>query len=201
MDIGEKWRQIPGPVKQFLLKAVALFAAWKIVYLLILLPNRTLDKPLTHAIAAGTTGMLNGLSHSASYFTREGIDIGTTRDGEVIREDLMDIYLGRDKVLSIADVCNGLELMVLYAGLIICLPASWQRKTLFILAGVLLTEVLNVFRCAGLALLYLHRPEYLDFSHHYLFSFLVYGFIFWLWYLFSRDSGFAKNLKLNASIQ
>ncbi|HVS97495.1 MAG TPA: archaeosortase/exosortase family protein [Puia sp.] len=113
-------------------------------------------------------------------------------------EAVMAISRGRERVLSIADACNGLEVIVLYAGLILCLPSGWRRKAVFILSGAVLIEVLNVIRCAGLVLVYEYHPEYLDFSHHYLFTFVVYAFIFWLWYLFSKGPEFALKLHLNA---
>lgn len=195
MKISEKWKEVPGPVKSFLWKAMAIFIVWKALYLSILVPNRVLDRPITDAIGVGTTRTLNFFSRPADYSTRPGVNV--KRDGE--REDVMVISRGEERVLSIADACNGLEVMVLYAGLILCLPSGWRRKTRFILTGVVLIEVLNVIRCAGLALVYQYHPEYLDFSHHYLFTFVVYAFIFWLWYLFSKGPGFAQKLHLNVS--
>jgi exosortase/archaeosortase family protein len=198
----ETRKAIPRPVKLFLLKAIVLLVAWKALYLLVLQPGRILDKPLSYAVSAGTVATLNGFGHSKEYTTVSGVHPkGNPAPGDVVVwEPVMNIWLHNDRVLSIADACNGLELMVLYAGLILCLPSSWRRKLAYILCGMLLIQVLNVIRCAGLVLIYLHRPQYLDFSHHYLFSFLVYAFIFWLWFLFSNGPGFAKKLQLNATI-
>ena len=204
MIIAAKWRQVPRTVKVFLLKAVILFVAWKFVYLVFLLPGRILDKPLTYVVSQGTTGMLNGISPSNGYYTAAGTNIGVRFvDGvrKEYREEAMNIYLGRDRVLSIADVCNGLELMVLYSGLILCLPSSPRRKWVFIFIGLLLIGILNIIRCTGLVLIYQHKPEYLNFSHHYLFSFLVYAFIFLLWFLFSKGTGTEKQPALNARIE
>jgi exosortase/archaeosortase family protein len=195
-SIVEKWRQVPGSVKSFSLKAVLLFIAWKALYLLVLLPGRVLDKPLTYVIGVGTTKTLNAVSHSGDYWTVAGVN--PKKDGDTwVEEPVMHINRYDQRVLSIADVCNGLEVMVLYAGLILCLPATIKRKLLYILPGIVCIEILNVIRCAALAEIYLTHPEYLDFSHHYLFTFLVYAFIFWLWFLFSRDLHFTKKLKAN----
>jgi exosortase/archaeosortase family protein len=199
---SEKRKRIPPPVKLFLLKAVILFVTWKALYLFILQPNRYLDKPLTYVVSAGTVATLNGFGYSHAYVAASGIHPkgNPTSEGTVVWEPVMNIWLHTDRVLSIADACNGLELMILYAGLIFCLPSSTLRKAAYILSGMLLIQVLNVIRCVGLVLLYLRRPQYLDFSHHYLFSFLVYAFIFWLWFLFSKEPGFAKKLQLNATV-
>lgn len=180
---------------------MVLFIAWKAIYLAILLPNRVLDRPLTYAVTIGTVGTLNGAGRSHDYAAISATHPKKDADGRTTGwEDTMDIYSHQVRALSIADACNGLELMVLYAGLIICLPSRLFRKAVFIGTGILLIEVLNVLRCAGLVLLFRHRPEYVDFSHHYLFSLLVYGAIFWLWWLFSRDPQFSQKLKLNATI-
>jgi exosortase/archaeosortase family protein len=197
MSIVGKWKQVPGPVKLFVLKAVILFVAWKALYLLVLLPGRVLDKPLTYFIGVGTTRTLNAVS-SGGFWTVAGEN--PKKEGDTwVEEPVMHINLYRQRVLSISDVCNGLEVMVLYAGLIFCLPATFKRKIGFILCGVVLIEVLNVIRCVALAEIFLKHPEYLDFSHHYLFTFLVYAFIFWLWFLFSRNLDFTKKLNLHVS--
>lgn len=197
MRISEKWRLIPGPVKSFLCKALVLFIVWKALYLSILLPSRVLDRPITDVVGVSTTKTLNFFSRPSDYTVRPAAN--TKFDGT--KEDVMAISRGRERVLSIADACNGLEVMVLYAGLIICLPAGWRRKSAYILTGMVFIEILNVIRCAGLVLVYERYPAYLDFSHHYLFTFVVYALIFWLWYLFSKGPGFAQKLQLNGSTQ
>jgi len=192
-----RFTRIPRPVREFLWKATILFVAWKAVYLLFLLPGRVLDKPLTYVIGKGTAATLSLFNPSGNYnaipamhpkgFGNEGL------------EPVMAIRSGQTGLLDIADVCNGLELLILYAGLILCLPATRKRKLAYIIGGIIGIEILNIIRCTGLVLIYLHKPEWLDFSHHYLFTFVVYAFIFWLWYLFSRDPEFAKKLKLDAT--
>jgi exosortase/archaeosortase family protein len=195
--------QIPGPVKSFLLKAAILFVAWKVVYLVFLLPGRVLDKPLTTAVAKSTAGTLAFFYPADDYNAAPGIHsifAGAlpTSAGREAMEPVMMIRSGNDVLLNIADACNGLEVVALYAGLILCLPASPRRKLAYIFGGIVGIEVLNVIRCAGLVLVYLHEPEYLNFSHHYLFTLVVYAFIFWLWYLYSRNPNIAKNLQLHA---
>jgi exosortase/archaeosortase family protein len=192
-----RFTHIPKPVKEFLFKAIILFVAWKAVYLLFLLPGRVFDKPLTYFIGKGTAATLGLFNPSGDYNA-----IATMHPkglGNQGLEPVMAVRSNQTNLLDIADVCNGLELLVLYAGLILCLPATRNRKLAYIIGGIIGIEILNVLRCAGLVLVYLHKPQWLDFSHHYLFTFVVYAFIFWLWYLFSRDPEFAKKLQLDAT--
>jgi exosortase/archaeosortase family protein len=191
--------RIPKPVSQFLLKAAILFVAWKAVYLLFLLPGRVLDKPLTYVIGKGTAATLRLLNPSGDANYNAIPTMHPKGFGNEGLEPVMAVRSDQTVLLNIADVCNGLELLVLYAGLILCLPATRRRKIGYITGGIVAIEVLNVIRCAGLVLIYLHKPEWLDFSHHYLFTLVVYAFIFWLWYLFSRDPEFAKKLQLDAT--
>lgn len=198
MKALEKWTEAPRPVKLFLLKAIALFVLWKGLYLLVLLPGRVLDKPLTHAVGVCTARTLNVVSRPSEYSAREGFNpkqVGSA----IVQEDVMQIFLSHQRLLSIGDPCNGLELLVLYAGLIFCLPGRAYKKAVFLVLGMVCIELLNVIRCTALVLIYIHRPEYLDFSHHYLFTFLVYAFIFWLWFRFSKDLGFTKKQELHVS--
>jgi exosortase/archaeosortase family protein len=85
--------------------------------------------------------------------------------------------------------------MVLYAGFIVCWPGGRSggrsgvrlRMIKFLAGGWVLILLLNILRCTALALISLHKPESVDFYHHYLFTFLIYGVIFWLWYLFTQS--------------
>jgi exosortase/archaeosortase family protein len=228
MSLSEKWRQVPGPVKLFLLKGSALFFVWKLMYLGFLLPNRLLDRPLTHFVGVGTVATLNLFTHSSEYSVKSEADeriVGVDR--VAIREEVERLYRGPDRILSIADVCNGLEVMVLYAGFIFCWPAGpsargsnrqpgdgtdtrqtavagassvvWLRKFKFLACGFALILLLNIFRCAALAIISQHKPEYVDFYHHYLFTFIIYGVIFWLWYLFTQRPALPSKRILNVT--
>jgi exosortase/archaeosortase family protein len=192
-----RFNGIPKPVKEFLIKATILFVAWKAVYLLFLLPGRVLDRPLTYSIGKGTAATLGLFNPSGDYNAVSTMHLKGLGDQGL--EPVMAVRSNQTDLLDIADVCNGLELLVLYAGLILCLPAARNRKIVYIIGGIIGIEILNILRCAGLVLVFLHKPHWLDFSHHYLFTFVVYAFIFWLWYLFSRNPDFAKKLQLDAT--
>src|SRR5579872_7618541 len=115
MTIPEYWKQVPTPVRSFLLKAVLFFVAWKVLYLLVLQPGRVLDRPLTYMVSVGTAGTLNVVTGSRDFWTAPGVN--PRKDGNTVVGDpeaVMQIYLSKERVLSIADVCNGLEVMVLY---------------------------------------------------------------------------------------
>lgn len=195
------WQRIPAEVKYFLLKGILLFATWKLLYIFILLPNRVVDKPLTCLIGAGTAATLNLFSHGTPYSARPDVNNKLMDDGSVFPEPVMQVYWHGEKVLSIADVCNGLELMVLYAALLVALPGTPSRKMIFTILGLLLINFMNILRCSALVLVFLHKPEYVNFIHHYVFSFLVYGVICWLWWIYSERTEFIKRKTIHAPLQ
>lgn len=183
----QKANQIPAAVKSFLFKGLIIFVAWKLIYLLFLAPGRILDEPLTSFTGINAARVLNLFTHSAGYTAKAETDV-YKNNGLTEIEPLVSIYYKQDKALSIADVCNVLELLVLYVGFIICYPRSLKRKTLFAIGGVITICLVNILRCAALAWVFIYYPQYADFSHHYLFTFIVYLFIFMLWFWFSKTT-------------
>jgi exosortase family protein XrtF len=192
-------RGIPRPVAMFLLKALALFIVWKLLYICYFEPKRTLDDPLTTAVGVLTTAALNVTGGSDSYTVRKIADTASADVGGAIGSS-MQIYRNREATLKIADPCNGLELMVLYAGFLVCFPGKVSRKWKFILGGWGLIIVMNILRCMLLVLIFVHSRRYLDFSHHFFFTLVVYAAIFLMWYLFSKQSGSAVSKRSGVSV-
>jgi len=185
------WNKVPVAVKKFIFKAFAILVIWKVLYLAFLLPNRILDKPLTYSVGVATTWLLNTYTGSTDYSTRSEVSKVATDQGYTSMP-LQKIFFHQNNVVSIEDGCNALELFVLYAGFIICMPARVLRKTLFIVGGIIAIYITNVIRCAGVAYIILYHPRYADFAHHYVFTFVVYGLIIALWLIFSKKLSFTN---------
>ncbi|GAA4957437.1 archaeosortase/exosortase family protein [Algibacter aquimarinus] len=167
---------IPLPIRLFLGKALLFFIIWKIVYGVFLYNSGILDYPLTTHVAKASTFVLN--NSGMSGFTTNRIEIGDGISSEIYHNDRL--------VLFVADVCNGLELMILYIGFIICMPSSFWRKVKYILIGIIIIDLINILRCSGLIYLREYFHAYFDFAHHYLFKAVVYGVTFIMWIKYSR---------------
>ena len=83
--------------------------------------------------------------------------------------------------LCVGTGCSGLELFIVFFGLIIIWKGNWKDKLWFIPAGFIGILFLNILRIISLCLLIYHNPQYLDFNHKYTFNIIVYVFIFLLW--------------------
>ena len=81
----------------------------------------------------------------------------------------------------IGSSCNAITLFSLYTVFIAAYPGHQKSKLWFIPLGIFLIHILNIIRIIALALIAFYKPDYLDFNHTYTFTFIIYGFIFFLW--------------------
>lgn len=176
--------QLPAEVKTFLWRALALFIGWKLLYILVLIPNQVPDAWLVKQIGNGTAATLN-----VFYSTKEFNAVHTTREKIYGRDTVLatfsNVMRGSEKkILGIYQACNGLELMVLYAGFIICFSGGVRRKIIFIVCGVVGLYFINVLRCAFLGYIGIEYPQHFEIAHKYVFNIVVYVFTFLLWVIY-----------------
>lgn len=170
MKLKQLWKD---PLYQFLLKGLGLYAAWYVLYERWLHPLGSLDRMVIRSL------------EQASYFVLEKLGYSTLAESHV--ENIRTIGIDGTHGLWIGDPCNGLTLFALFTGFVIAFPGPLKKKLWFIPIGILAIHVLNVIRIVGLSLIiyYFPDPEVLDFNHTYTFTMIVYGFVFFLWYLWS----------------
>ncbi|MBO6880789.1 archaeosortase/exosortase family protein [Winogradskyella sp.] len=185
INIKNLLQDIPKPIRLFLGKALLLFVVWKILYVGFLLDSKILDYPLTTHVGEASAELLNRFSSMSGFESVREVKT-SIYEGELITEETSMIYHNNKPVLYIADVCNGLELIVLYIGFIVCMPSSFFRKLLYIVLGAILLDVVNIGRCIGLIYLREYFEYYFDFAHKYLFKITIYAFTFLLWMLYAR---------------
>lgn len=187
--LKERYFEIPKPIRRFLSSCVLLFFLWKSVYWLFLHPARIIDAPLTNMVGRQTVAMLNWV-HGGKEFTSYPYLATKFFEGVLVENNVVRINFHNQKSMHIADSCNGLELFVLYVGFLLSMPASIFRKLAFIIIGIPIIHLANVFRCFGLVELQIYLARYFEFAHHYLFKIVVYSIIFLLWIWFSRKIEF-----------
>lgn len=190
-ELKQTLADFPPLVKTFLIRALVLFVIWKGLYLLFWAEPRTLDDPLTLLVGKQSALLLNGLTRSKDFSSKPMIALKRF-EGEIQVSQVAFVSKGSKAIMNIADECNGLELFVLYIGFIIAMPASWKRKFIFGISGVLIIHAVNLLRCVGLGFLVMHWDQYFDVAHHYIFKIMVYSTIFVLWIVFSKKLQFTK---------
>ncbi|ALJ06037.1 hypothetical protein APS56_13245 [Pseudalgibacter alginicilyticus] len=176
---------IPLPIRLFLGKALLFFIVWKLIYSVFFYDSEYLDHPLTTHVGEASAFVLNNLG-SMSGFSSKREASSYAYEGSSFQNEVSVIYHHDKIILYIANVCNGLELMVLYIGFIVCMPSSFWRKTKYIILGVIILDATNILRCIGLIYLREYFHIYFDFAHHYLFKIMVYSATIALWVIYSR---------------
>ena len=180
--------KIPKQIRLFLGKAFLLFVVWKIIYNVFLYDAKYLDRALTAHVGNASVTLINSLGAMNGFVSKREM---TDNDNLGILKDEVSVIYHNDKVvLNIANVCNGLELMVLYIGFIICMPSTFFRKFLYIILGLIVLDGINILRCVGLIYLREYYAIYFQFAHHYLFNAMVYTGTFIMWILYSRKIQF-----------
>ena len=171
--------EIDSNLKSFFLKIFVILICWKLLYHFILIPIRIPDSFLTNIISAGVawlSSVLNIMDSPVSWIKHPFNAVSTN-----------GIILNGRCLFLIDDTCNGLEIMLIYTGIITILPKySLQRRLLFIAGGIIALIFCNILRCTALLWIYTyHRPMF-EFNHHYVFTFVMYIIIFIGWVLFTN---------------
>jgi exosortase family protein XrtF len=100
----------------------------------------------------------------------------------------------KDKYLArIIEGCNAVSVMILFAAFIFAFSNRLKKTALYILVGLLLIHVLNIFRIALLTYALYYYPTYEELLHGTIFPLFIYGIVFLLWILWvTKFSGYAK---------
>ncbi|MDC1365327.1 exosortase/archaeosortase family protein [Algibacter sp.] len=180
--------KIPKQIRLFLGKAFLFFVVWKLIYNVFLYDAKYLDRALTAHVGNASVTLINSLGAMNGFVSKREM---TDNDNLGILKDEVSVIYHNDKVvLNIANVCNGLELMILYIGFIICMPSTFFRKLLYIILGLIVLDGINIVRCVGLIYLREYYAIYFQFAHHYLFNAMVYTGTFIMWIMYCRKIQF-----------
>mgnify|MGYP003788643207 CR=1 FL=1 len=166
-------------VTRFLSFGFVGYLLWYVLYQYLLKDQTSLDEYLIHSMVVSSESILRFLGYGLY---------------EVSTDELRWQIGIADSVglLQIGAPCDGLVLFALFAIFIGAFPGSWRRKMWFIPAGILLIHLANLVRVVSLVIIQYNRPQSLKFNHDYTWTVLIYGFIFWLWYLWAVRYGRPK---------
>lgn len=151
----------------FILKGLALYLIWFLIYDNWLLKDGMVDHFLIQHLVDSTQFFLNFLGYDTfQYADSVGVD-------------------GTHGVL-IGAPCNGMDLFALFAGFIMIFPGKVKHKLFFIPLGLLIIHILNIIRLVGLAMIVVYFPKSLEFNHKYTFTFIVYAVVFLMWVIWIK---------------
>ncbi len=94
--------------------------------------------------------------------------------------------------IFIGDLCLGIAPMVIFSGFIIVFGDNERNKLWFIPLGLLLINVINVFRTSALVLVQVHYERYFKLAHENIYLYLTYGLILLLLLWWMNGPAFKK---------
>jgi len=169
--VRQKYTRIPKPIRIFLVRAVIVFILWQLLYHLFLQPIRVPDSFLTDITTMATVKVLSLFYSDVS---------------SVLGHFKAIITIGGRRIIGIADPCNALELYVLYISFLFCYPNTTKKRFIFLLIGLPAIFVLNIIRCVTITWLNISHKGWVDISHHYIFTAIMYLLIFYSWVLYTK---------------
>ncbi|GAA5036807.1 exosortase/archaeosortase family protein [Marivirga lumbricoides] len=101
------------------------------------------------------------------------------------KDDLKSVYIfkGERAVLSVYEGCNGLNVMIIFISFLMAYGTISKKMFWFIPAGLLTIHLFNLARIVLLYHVTLSMPDFLYFSHKYLFTAFIYIAVFLSWAL------------------
>jgi len=171
IESTEKKKGMPPAIRTFLIKGLVFFIAWELLYSFVLAPARIPDRVLTNITGIVTADIVSLFYHHVDT---------------ILNLKKVILLIDGAKIIGIADPCNALEIFVLYIAFLFCYPASYKLRLTFTAIGIPVIFVANIVRCCLLVWLNISHKGWVDISHHYIFTTVVYLMVFYLWMLFSQ---------------
>lgn len=162
-----------NPLLRFLVFAALLFIAWFLAYELWLHPSGVLDNALIDNLIDLSGALLTGIGYTL---------IPEPANAEQIRT----IGIDGGSLLWIGDPCNGLSLFAVFGIFMLTYPGPWKHKAWFIPLGMLTIHLINTLRIVALCIIVSIDYELLTFNHDYTFYVVVYGWVFLLWWIWTK---------------
>lgn len=158
---------LKSDIAKFLAKVVCIYFVWYLTYELWILPNGTIDEPLSKNIASISAGILSFFGEDVFYYGRV-VGIVGTAGGEIV------------------DGCNGIAAIGLFLGFIFAYPGAWMPRIFFSIFGIGVIYLINVARIVGLSYTQYYWPQMFEFTHDYSTTAIFYFVIFILWMIWAN---------------
>jgi len=90
------------------------------------------------------------------------------------------IFDGQSR-LAIYEGCNGINIMIIFVAFLIAFGPISKPLWIFMLAGIFILHIMNLGRIALLFWVVLYLPDFVYFTHKYLFTAVLFVGVFVLW--------------------
>jgi len=161
------------PTILFLVKFIGIYVVANLLYGIYVTAYSPGPDPIT-SIASRQTAVALGICGWPS----------TTKDNEKKPTTLL-IHEGRS-VLAIYEGCNGVNIMIIFVAFLFAFGPIGKPLWIFALAGIVMIHLMNLLRISLLFWVVLYLPDFVYFVHKYLFTAILFVFVFVLWIVWVR---------------
>lgn len=156
------------PTIIFLIKFFGIYLVGNLIYGAWITDWHPQPDPLTHLVTEQSASVIRVLGHAVEV--HDYPDKPTTY-----------IQLRQSSIISVYEGCNGLNVAIVFLAFLLAFGPYTKAMIWFAPLGLLVIHVANLARIILLFMVSLHEPDYLYFTHKYLFTAFIYLFVFLLW--------------------
>lgn len=173
------WQEFK-PTIFFLLRFLGLYLVGNVLYGFFVTAYEPQADPVTEFVTKQTVYVLNlaGWSTESYYHQTSAV---------------VSIVFENKAIVSVYEGCNGINIMIIFVAFLISFGPITRRLSWFLPLGLLMIHLGNLTRIALLFLVSLKMPDYLYFSHKYLFTVSIYAVVLLLWVVWVRNASFTPN--------
>ena len=161
------------PAILFLLRFLGIYIIGNIVYGLWILSYGTLADPITQVVTSNSAFLLNLVGFEASALVSSvNPNVALNLDGHTV----VNVYEG----------CNAVNVSVLFVAFLFAYKGTIKKTIIYSIIGLISIYMFNLIRVAGLFLVAKYFPDQLYLMHKFIFTGVIYAFIFFLWFLWVK---------------
>lgn len=157
------------PTIYFLLRFLGLFVVSNVIYGLFISTYGTAPDPVTEWVTNQAAIVLNIF----------GWDVSTL--SHAVQPTTSLRYAGKN-IVAIYEGCNGVNIYIIFIAFLVAIGPFSGKLVWFSLLGAVIIHISNVFRIVLLFQVTIQMPKYVYFVHKYLFTAIIYGVVFLLWF-------------------
>jgi len=161
------------PAILFLLRFLGIYVLGNVLYGLWIVSYGTVADPFTQLVT----------SNSASLLTFIGYDASTFISGLAPN---VSLQLAGKTVVNVYEGCNAINVSILFVAFLFAYKGSFKKTLLFSGIGLVAIYLFNLLRIAGLFLVAKFFPDQLYLMHKFIFTGIIYAFVFGLWFVWVK---------------
>jgi exosortase family protein XrtF len=162
------------PAIYFLLTYFGLYLILNTAYAFYVNYYKPNPDPLTYHVTVASTKLLSVFGEPALVKPQEG-------------NMNVPVFRGKVAIIEVFEGCNGVNVMIVFLCFLIAFRGPLKSGILFAVSGIVILYIANLGRVAGLYLVALYYPDKLYFVHKFLFTGLLYGIVFIIWFFWMKQ--------------